>query len=159
MSARQETAARPAIASVAEAEQVIANLVAIMDCLTATVTEETAQVRKGRMLQAGGVAAAKAELARAYAIETARLAGGRQFVGRALPQAVAALRERHAAFQQLLQANLTVLATAHAVSEGIIRGVSGEFARTRAPQTYGATGRANPPSARASAPIAVSRKL
>ena len=59
----------------------------------------------------------------------------------------------------LLQMNLTVLATAHAVSEGIIRGVSGELARTRAPQTYGASGRANAPDPRASQPLALSRKL
>ena len=43
------------------------------------------------------------------------------------------MRERHTAFQALLQTNMTVLATAHAVSEGIIRGVSGELARKRAP--------------------------
>ena len=33
----------------------------------------------------------------------------------------------HNTFRDLLQTNLTVLATAHAVSEGIIRGVSGEL--------------------------------
>ena len=69
------------------------------------------------------------------------------------------MRERHAAFQALLQTNLTVLATAHAVSEGIIRGVSGELARKQAPSTYGATGRANAPSAKASQPLAISRTL
>ena len=58
-----------------------------------------------------------------------------------------------------MRVNLTVLATAHAVSEGIIRGVSGELARKRTPQTYGATGRANSLSARASQPLALSRKL
>ena len=69
------------------------------------------------------------------------------------------MRKRHDAFQALLQINLTVLATAHAVSEGIIRGVSGELARKRAPSTYGASGRANAPSAKASQPLAVSRTL
>ena len=62
-------------------------------------------------------------------------------------------------FRPLLQTNLTVLATAHAVSEGIIRGVSGELARKRTPSTYGASGRANGPAAKASQPLAFSRTL
>jgi hypothetical protein len=150
---------RHSIGSVGEAEQAISNLATIMDRLVETIEQETAQVRAGCMLQAGEFETVKAELARAYTVETARLAGGREFVTRAGPQAVEALRERHVAFRQLLQVNLTVLATAHAVSEGIIRGVSGELARKRAPQTYGASGRANKMSPRASQPLALSRKL
>ena len=56
-------------------------------------------------------------------------------------------------FRALLQINLTVLATAHAVSEGIMRGVSDELARKAAPQTYGATGRANAPGPSAAQPL------
>jgi hypothetical protein len=52
-----------------------------------------------------------------------------------------------------------VLATAHAVSEGIVRGVSGELARKSSPQTYGASGRANTPDPRAAQPLALSRML
>jgi hypothetical protein len=58
-----------------------------------------------------------------------------------------------------MQINLTVLATAHAVSEGIVSGVSGEMARKSAPQTYGASGRPNLPRRAAAAPLAVSRLL
>jgi hypothetical protein len=58
-----------------------------------------------------------------------------------------------------LKTNLTVLATAHAVSEGIIRGVSGELARKQAPSTYGASGQANTPGPKASQPLAISRTL
>jgi hypothetical protein len=81
----------------------------------------------------------------------------RRLVARALLAAV--LHARHAAFQAMLQTNLTVLATAHAVSEGIIRGVSGELSRRQAPTTYGASGRANAPSPKASQPLALSRTL
>jgi hypothetical protein len=45
------------------------------------------------------------------------------------------------------------------VSEGIIRGVSGELARKQAPSTYGASGRANTPSSKVSQPLAISRTL
>ena len=59
----------------------------------------------------------------------------------------------------MLQTNLTVLATAHAVAEGIIRGVSSELARKHAPSTYGASGRANAPNSKASRPMSVCRSL
>jgi hypothetical protein len=40
-----------------------------------------------------------------------------------------------------------------------VRGVSGEMARKQAPSTYGATGRANTPGAKASQPLAFSKSL
>ncbi len=83
----------------------------------------------------------------------------KDIIAKSLPDALDTLRKRHEAFHALLQINLTVLATAHAVSEGIIRGVSDELARKRAPSTYGASGRANAPSAKASQPLALSRTL
>ena len=49
-----------------------------------------------------------------------------------------------------------MLATAHAVSEGIIRGVAGEMARQTAPKTYGMSGRPNAPRMQA-VPLALSR--
>jgi hypothetical protein len=52
-----------------------------------------------------------------------------------------------------------VLATAHAVAEGIVRGVANEIARKTAPSTYGASGRAIAPSKTSYQPIAVSRSL
>jgi len=147
------------IASAGEAERVIANLNTIMDRLVETVEEETARVRAGRLADAAELAEGKAELGRRYAVESERVTAARELIARSLPDVLDVLRKRHTAFQVLLQTNLTVLATAHAVSEGIIRGVSGELARKRAPSTYGATGRANAPSAKASQPLAISRTL
>jgi hypothetical protein len=148
-----------AIASVGEAEQVIANLNTIMDRLVETIAEETAHVRAGRLRDAATLEQAKAELARRYAAESERVKSAKDIIAKSLPAALDRLRQRHTAFQALLQINLTVLATAHAVSEGIIRGVSDELARKRAPSTYGASGRANAPSAKASQPLALSRTL
>ena len=45
------------------------------------------------------------------------------------------------AFRVVLQKNMMVLATAHAVSEGIMRRLSGDLARKASPQVYGASGR------------------
>jgi hypothetical protein len=59
----------------------------------------------------------------------------------------------------MLQVNLTVLATAHAVSESIVRGVNAEAQRRNIPTTYGATGRRVNPGAQHLRPLAVSRSL
>jgi hypothetical protein len=147
------------IASVNEAERAVASLEKIMDRLVATVEEETARVRAGKLRDAVELDEVKVELARAYAAETDRVKAAKDIIASSLPEALERLRQRHDAFRALLQTNLTVLATAHAVSEGIIRGVSGELTRKQAPSTYGASGRANAPSNKASQPLAVSRTL
>lgn len=148
-----------AITSAGEAAQAIESLSAIMDRLIATVEDETEHMRAGRLHDALALEDTKTELARSYATESGRLKAAEAIVARAQPDALKDLRGRHERFQELLQTNLTVLATAHAVSEGIIRGVSGELAKKRAPSTYGASGRANAPSPTASQPMAVSRSL
>jgi hypothetical protein len=147
------------IASVADAERAIAELNATIDRLEETLTEETARMSAGRLRDALALASAKIELASRFAVESERVRAAQPLIAQSLPAAHEALRERHLAFQSLLQKNLTVLATAHAVSEGIIRGVSGEMARKRAPSTYGSSGCANGPSPRACQPLALSRTL
>ncbi len=158
MTAASPDTKRP-IADASEAERAIANLHKIMDRLADTVSEETARVRKGELRATAELDGQKSELARLYVAETDRVKSAKAIIVRSLPEALDGLRRRHDAFQALLQTNLTVLATAHAVSEGIIRGVSGELARKQTPSTYGASGRANVPNTKASQPLAVSRKL
>jgi hypothetical protein len=160
MSAPQAEAPAPRpIENLPEAEKVITRLEGIMESLLATIEEETALVRAGKLHDATALEAAKAELARHYAVDTDRIKISKEFLTHSLPDKLEALRKRHDTFHALLQINLTVLATAHAVSEGIIRGVSGELARKQVPQTYGASGRANTLGPKASQPLAVSRSL
>ena len=94
-----------------------------------------------------------------YIADTQRIKASQAYLARTTPAMVDNLRQRHDEFRALLQINLTVLATAHAVSEGIVRGVSGEMARKAVPQTYGASGRTVTPARSAAAPMAVSRSL
>jgi hypothetical protein len=155
--APQATQAPQPIASAADAQQAIAHLEAIMDSLLATIEEETALVRAGRLHDATALEAGKTDLARLYMLQSERIKDSKDFLAQTLPEALDALRARHDLFHALLQINLTVLATAHAVSESIIRGVSGELARKTSPSTYGAGGRANAPGPRASQPLAISR--
>ncbi|RDV05185.1 hypothetical protein [Undibacter mobilis] len=142
-----------------EAERAVARLNTLMDRLAALVTEETARVRSGQLRAAVELDEEKVELARAFAAESERLRASATMVAASLPGALERLEARHESFRSLLQTNLTVLATAHAVSEGIIRGVSGELARKQAPSTYGANGRANQPPPSAAQPLSVSRSL
>jgi hypothetical protein len=148
-----------AIGSIGEAEQTIANLGRVMDSLIETVEQETALVRAGKLGEAEALASVKSELAGHYLAATERIKASRPFLSHNLPQALAELRRRHDLFHAVLQMNLTVLATAHAVSEGIVRGVSDEINRTQVPATYGATGRANVARPKNRQPMAINRAL
>jgi hypothetical protein len=159
MSTQIRAAGKAPISTVGEAQHAIANLERIMDSLLATVDEETTLVRSGRIGEASQLNAVKSELAGYYLAETERLKASKSFVQQSLPDAIAAFRRSHESFHALLQVNLTVLATAHAVSEGIVRSVSDELNRTQVPQTYGATGRATVARPKNRQPIAISRTL
>lgn len=145
--------------NVAEAEQLIGHIADVMDGLLGVVEQETALVRAGRLAEAAQLEPSKQQLSQLYVAGIARLKAGRSFLTKAMPEVFAALRQRHELFQALLQVNLTVLATAHAVSEGIMRGVSSELARKATPQGYGATGRSVTPNKAGLQPLTVSRVL
>jgi len=142
-----------------DAEALMGRLLEAMDALVAMVEEETALVRDGRLREAAQLERAKSDFARSYVSDMARLSASKTSLAKAAPNIVEAFRRRHAEFHDLLRTNMTVLATAHAVSEDLIRGVSGELARRSAPQTYSASGRPSAPSASTIQPLAVSRTL
>ncbi len=154
----QPTLARP-ITDQAEAQQVVGHLSDVMDALLALVEEETQHVRLGRLTEVPRLAEKKAKLARLYLGDTARLQASQTYLSKAVPGVLQVLRERHNTFRAMLQINLTVLATAHAVAEGIIRGVSNEINKAAAPQLYGANGSRTAPPPRSAQPLAVSRIL
>ena len=156
-----QPAAKPAspITTTAEAENLVRHLLAAMDALVATVEQETALVRAGKLKEATALEARKAELAQLYAADTAQVKANIPALKQKVPELLASLRKQHDTFNALLQINLTVLATAHAVSEGLIRGAHAEVARKNAPQTYGSSGHASAPPRNAATPVSVSRTL
>ena len=147
------------IGSKAEAENLVRHLLAAMDALVATVEQETALVRAGKLKDAAALETRKAELAQIYATDSAQVKANIPLLSSQVPELLAALRKQHDIFNALLQINLTVLATAHAVSEGLIRGAHAEVARKSAPQTYGSSGRASTPPKNVATPVSVSRTL
>lgn len=150
--------ARP-IASPAEAQDAIGRLGGVIDALTDMLDRETALVRAGRLSEVARLEPAKSELACQYVAATLRLKSTAPHLRDALPALLAPLRPRHDRLRALVQANLTVLATAHAVSESIIRGVADEVTRKSTPQTYGASGRQAAPALRQARPFTLSRTL
>jgi hypothetical protein len=147
------------IASMAEANAVIARLAQVMDAMLSVLEQETALVRAGRLAAAARLAPDKTELAQLYLTHSQRLKAGEAFLRRAGKDVLDALRARHDRLQAAVRTNLTVLATAHAVSEGIMRGVSERLARKSMPETYGASGKATAPSARQAPALTLSRIL
>jgi hypothetical protein len=140
-------------------EQLIAHLQHVMDALRAMLEKEIELVRAGRLTEVARLEPSKAELARIYAADAAVVRANSAFLQRELPATFAKLRGWHEAFQALLKLNLTTLATAHAVSEGIIRGVATELTRQSFPITYGRWGRRNHPRANQAEPMALSITL
>lgn len=149
----------PPIANAAEAARLTARLAEAMTSLLQVLEQETQLVRAGRISEVARIAPAKSEFARRYVTDAGVVRANALYLARETPREFEDLRRRHEEFRAVLQINLTVLATAHAVSEGIIRGAAGEIARKASPQTYGVSGRATAPAARACPPVAVSRRL
>lgn len=142
-----------------EAEALIMDLSAVIAELTALIEQETALVRAARLGEAMRLRPRKDDLSRRYLSGASVIQANAAVFSRHLPEPSRELRRRLETFEPLLKSNLTVLATAHAVSEGIIRTAAAALARKAAPRTYGSSGRPTPPSGRIARPIAVSRSL
>ena len=154
----QQQASRP-IDSDADARTAIVHMTEVMEGLKALVEQETALVRAGDLRKATGLEPRKSELAGRYFKAAERLKANAKFLSRAVPADVGALGKRHGELQAALKTNLIVLATAHSVSEGIVRRLSGELSRKAAPQIYGASGRTAAPNPALARPLALSRTL
>ena len=147
------------VQSAAEAENLVRHLLVAMDALVAAVEQETELVRAGKVKEAAALETTKAELAKAYMADRAQVKANLPVISQTVPALLDALRKQHDTFSALLQINMTVLATAHAVSEGLIRGAHAEVARKNAPQTYSSSGRTSAPPRSLATPVAVSRTL
>lgn len=147
------------IDSKSAAQAAITELAELMDGLESLLVEETALIRAGRLRMATGLEPKKAELCGRYFKAAERLKVNGKLLSRFVPHDVGALAQRHGRLQSVLKSNLMVLATAHAVSEGIVRRLSGDLARKTCPQVYGASGRTTGPDPKRSQPIAFSRTL
>ncbi|MFO1109847.1 MAG: hypothetical protein U1E61_11730 [Bradyrhizobium sp.] len=157
--ARHAPPSRSPIATAADARKLAEEVLDVMGKLLAVVEKETELVRAGKVREAMQLEEQKSALSGRYvrAIEALRVA--QEHLAQVAPDLLASMKRHHETFRAMLQINLTVLATAHAVSEGIIRGVNAEVQRRNAPNTYTASGQRAAPGPRHITPLAVSRSL
>ena len=141
-----------------EAKDAFFRLTEIMDELETVVVEETALVRAGKLKQASVLGQKKSALSTLY-FKMVGEVRAQKLMSRAVPQDKSALADRHKKLHATLKTNLMVLATAHAVSEGIMRRLSGDLARKACPPVYGASGRTLAPDPKRAQPLALSRTL
>ena len=142
-----------------EARQLEDNLLEVMSTLQDVVERETALVRAGNVRGAMALDEEKSELSRRYVKAITKIKSNQDYLARATPELLSSLHRHHDVFRSTLKVNLTVLATAHAVSEGIVRGVNGELQRRNLSFGYTAAGQRATPNPRSVMPLSVSRSL
>jgi hypothetical protein len=152
-------APKTVISTAAEARKLAEELMDVMSALLGIIERETELVRAGNVREALTLEADKSELSRRYMVAVENLKTAQKYLTQVSPELLATLRRHHDTFRAMLQINLTVLATAHAVSEGIVRGVNTEIQRRNIPNTYTAAGQRATPGPRHITPLAVSRSL
>jgi len=157
---RREMQSPAAVAATpAEARRLAENLMNAMSALLAVIERETELVRAGKLREAMSFEPRKAELSKNYVNAVGQLKASQKQLAQAAPELLKTLHRHHDVFRSMLQINLTVLATAHAVSESIVRGVNTEMQRRSMPNTYTAAGKRAAPSPRHITPLSVSRSL
>ena len=100
-----------------------------MSELLAVIEQETELVRAGQLREGMRFGPTKTELSGHYVSLVGRLKASQKFMQASSPELLTTLHRHHDVFRAMLQINLTVLATAHAVSESIVRGVNSEMQR------------------------------
>jgi hypothetical protein len=156
---QQAPASTPAAATAADARKLAENLIDVMTALLGVIERETELVRAGKLREAMAFESQKSDLSRRYVSAVEHLKASQKYLSQSAPELLTTLRRHHDVFRAMLQVNLTVLATAHAVSEGIIRGVNGEMQKKSTPQTYTSAAQRTAPDPRRATPLSVSRTL
>jgi hypothetical protein len=151
--------AKSASLTPAETRKLAEDLMDVMSALLGIIERETQLVRDGKVREAMLLETQKSELSRRYMVTVENVKAAQKQLAQTVPDLLNTLRRHHDTFRAMLQVNLTVLATAHAVSEGIVRGVNSEIQRRNMPNTYTAAGRRAAPGPRHITPLAVSRSL
>jgi hypothetical protein len=138
----------PMASTPAEARKLAENLMEIMSTLLGIIEQETELVRAGKIREAMAFEPKKTELSRRYVGAITVLKASQKYLHHTAPELLTTLHRHHDTFRAMLQVNLTVLATAHAVSESIVRGVNTEMQRRNIPNTYTAKGQRAMPGPR-----------
>jgi hypothetical protein len=154
----QQAPATPRVVGREDAERLVAGVLATMGELEKILAAETAYIRVGRIRDGLAEEAKKSELASAYMRGLETVKANAIALARFAPEALDKLKAAHAEFGRAVEANQTVLATARAVSESLMKGVADEINRLSRPQGYGPAG-PQAPRPRTSEPLVISKSL
>lgn len=138
---------------------VAAALRSAIDTLQQIIETETKFIRAGDLKGSTQLEPQKSDASRGYVAAVTRAQKAQRLMQRLLPDVLQSLHDQHERLRAALQVNLTVLATAHAVSEAVVRGVNTEAQKRTMPQTYTAHGQRVAPGPRNVVPISVSRTM
>lgn len=159
--ARRVLDERPRVAGADEAKALVEAVLEALSALSHLVGEETELVRAGRLPEAMKREARKTELAGVYMRGVEQVKLNAVALARFVPEQIRRLKEAHIAFQNLIETNQIVLATARAVSETIVRDLAADANKPTRAAGYGptATVGAGAFARPNSGPLVVSRRL
>lgn len=140
MPAAPDPRAGALVAGRPDAERMLGSLAAAMAALQAALETEAGHIAAGRLRQGLAAEGRKAELSAAYLLSLQACKRDVVTLARFAPDRLQAFREAQAAFQASVEQNLAVVATARAVSEGLMRSLAEETRREGQPVGYGARG-------------------
>ncbi|MGO4174458.1 hypothetical protein [Bosea sp. TAF32] len=128
---------RPRVADALTARALIEAVLEALGALSHLVGEETELVRAGRLPEAMSREPRKTELAGIYMRGVEQVKLNAVALARFVPDQVKRLKDAHLAFQNLIETNQIVLATARAVSESVIRDLAADANRPMRANGYG----------------------
>ncbi len=120
------------------AERNVEQLIALTEKITALMAADAADFEARRPLAAAQRVTATAELANLYRHESARVKAEPELIAGASPEARRKLKLASEAFEAVLARHARAIEAAKTVTEGVVRAIAEEVARTRSAGTgYG----------------------
>ncbi len=156
--AQPDRAMPAALTSRADAEALVCRVMETITALEAALETETQHLAAGRIRQGLAGDRAKADLTGAYLAAITAAKTNAVAAKRLAPDLLPALGTAQAKLHAAALRNEAVLATAKAVSEGLVRAMADEVAKQARPQAYGVPARHAMP-ARAPGPVAFSGRF
>jgi hypothetical protein len=141
-----------------DASQLVIGILQVLAALHSIVETETDLIRQGRLREGLEQEPEKTALAGTYMTGLETLKANAIALSRFAPQDVIRFREAHQDFAAALEMNQTVLATARAISENLVRSLAEEATKLERPITYGKTGQTGSYASRTE-PVLLSKQL
>ncbi|WP_342361524.1 hypothetical protein [Terrarubrum flagellatum] len=125
------------VATAAEAETLLDEVIDALGGIEETLSEETGLMQAGRIRDALDLTDAKQARAGAYMRLLETVKANAIILARFAPDGVETLKVRHSEFALKLRLNQAVLATVKSVAETLVRGVQEEMSGNRQLSVYG----------------------